>query len=438
MSRAASPIGDPSPPGSRGDGVRELLGMGCIGSEGQEGYNRDVPGSATKDGWAAPPLSELIVRSHAGGEAHPGLPHEESNGHGRVVAELLAVRGPAGHFLVPASSRRAAARSVLAYNRLRPLKVRVARGVIGAALWSGAAGRISESREIVAAPDAAVLLDHLAAVLGEPRVVFAGTEKGGSGFVTPVLQLFSPDGRSIGFAKIGWDPVTTAMIHAEADALELAGRAGWDRVRVPEVAWRGSWEGLELLVTAPMPSAARRLRSAELPPIEPLLDVAGLDGPVTRHKVTASTYWAEAVATAEIAIRSGRSQLLDHLEAVERDHGDAELTFGRWHGDWVEWNLAVAGGDLWAWDWAYSAADVPFGLDLLQFFHLRHLVLREEAADVALTYAAADAQPGLARLGIPVDERRAVVALHHTEVLLREERARQARSGADATRGVTR
>ena len=98
----------------------------------------------------------------------------------------------------------------------------------------------------------------------------------------------------------------------------------------------------------------------------------------------------------------------------------------------------MADGDLWAWDWAYSAADVPFGLDLLQFFHLRHLVLREEAPEVALTYAAADAGPGLARLGIPFDERRAVVALHHTEVLLREERARQARSGADASRGVPR
>ena len=99
--------------------------------------------------------------------------------------------------------------------------MRLARGVIGAALWTGAAGPISESRDMVAAPGAAVLLEHLATVLGEPRVVFAGTEKGGSGFVTPVLQLFSPDGRSIGFAKIGWDPVTTAMIHAEADGLPV-------------------------------------------------------------------------------------------------------------------------------------------------------------------------------------------------------------------------
>jgi hypothetical protein len=410
---------------------RDSSRSGRIRREASEGYNHHVPGSATTDGWAAPPLSELIVRSPDRGAVHAEfLPECEGRGASRVVAELLAVRGPAGHFLVPSSSRRAAARSVLAYNRLRPMKVRAARGLIGAALWAGAAGRISEVREITADPDAAVLLDHLARVLGEPRIVFAGTEKGGSGFVTPVLQLFSPDGRSVGFAKIGWDPVTTAMIRAEADALQLAARAGWTSVSVPAVTWRGAWEGLELLVTAPMPRGARRLRLTELPPIEPLLDVVTLDGPIVRRPVTTSSYWRDAVATAELADARGRPHLGEHLAAVERAHGATELAFGRWHGDWVEWNLAEADGRLYAWDWAYSAPDVPFGLDLVQFFHLRHLVLREEAPGDALAAAAADARPGLARLGISADARDAVVALHHTEVLLRDERARQARAGA--------
>ncbi len=94
----------------------------------------------------------------------------------------------------------------------------------------------------------------------------------------------------------------------------------------------------------------------------------------------------------------------------------------------MEWNLARAGRDLWVWDWAYSAPGVPLGFDLLQFFHLRHRVLREEAPETALAHAATDAEPGLGRLGIPADERRVVVALHHAEVLLREERARQARA----------
>jgi hypothetical protein len=377
----------------------------------------------TTDGWAAPPLSELIVRSRRGA----GL-HTESQEDGRVVADLLAVRGAAGRFLVPAESPGTAARSLLAYNRLRPARVRTARAAIGWALRLGAGGLLSEPRRIRAGADDPVLLDHLAAVLGEDRVVFAATEKGGSGFVTPVLQLFRPDGTSVGFAKIGWDPVTAGMIRTEADALERAGRARWERVSVPEVRWHGVWEDLDLLVTAPMPTQVRRLRESELPPVEPLADVARLDGPLERRRITDSSYWADATATAALALGCGRHALTDHLEAVETAHGDVEVAFGRWHGDWVEWNLARADGRLWAWDWAYSAPSVPVGFDLLQFFHLRHRVLREEAPAVALAHAAEDARSGLARLGLPEDERRAVVALHHAEVLLREERARQARA----------
>jgi hypothetical protein len=386
-----------------------------------------VPGAATNDGWAAPPLSELIVRTRTG-EPHPATPDAAGAPATRVVADLLAVRGAAGRFLVPAAPRGTAARSLLSYNRLRPRKVRTVRAAMGWAMRAGAGGLLSEPRQIVAPTDAAVLLDRLATVLDEPRVVFAATEKGGSGFVTPVLQLFSPDGRPIGFAKIGWDPVTTAMIRTEGEALALARGASLRSVSVPDVRWCGEWEGLALLVTAPMPARARRLRPSELPPIAPLRDVAELDGPLTRRRVVDAPYWDDATATAAIATDAGRPDLARVLDTVAAEHGARELAFGRWHGDWVEWNLATAAHHLYAWDWAYSAPDVPFGFDLLQFFHLRHRVLREEAPDVALAHAAADAAPGLRELGVPDDEVRAVTALHRIEVLLREERALQART----------
>jgi hypothetical protein len=411
----------------------EISASGPIGSGGRDRYNQSVPGAATNDGWAAPPLSELIVRTRAGA----ALPTERTATSGapelpevpeRVVADLLAVRGAAGRFLVPGDSRHTAARSLLSYNRLRPARVRTVRAAMGWTLRLGAGGLISEPRQMRAPADAPVLLDHLASVLDVPRVVFAATEKGGSGFVTPVLQLFTPDGRNVGFAKIGWDAVTDAMIRTEAESLQLAARAGWDSVSVPEVVWHGEWEDLSLLVTAPMPRNVRRLRESELPPIPPLLDVAMLDGPTQRHRIDASSYWSDARAAAADATGAGRSGLARHLDTVEHEHADVELTFGRWHGDWVEWNLAQADGHLFAWDWAYSAPDVPFGFDLLQFFHLRHRVLREEPPAVALANAAADARPGLRQLGIPADEVDAVIALHHTEVLLREERALQARS----------
>ena len=112
---------------------------------GRRRYNPDVPGAATKDGWAAPPLSELIVRSHP----EAGL-HTVSGTTPAVVADLLSVRGAAGRFLVPGDSRATAARSLLSYNRLRPLRVRAVRAAMGWALRAGAAGSLSEPRRMVA------------------------------------------------------------------------------------------------------------------------------------------------------------------------------------------------------------------------------------------------------------------------------------------------
>ena len=80
-----------------------------------------------------------------------------------------------------------------------------------------------------------------------------------------------------------------------------------------------------------------------------------------------------------------------------------------------------------AWDWAYAAADVPIGFDLLQFFHLRHRNLRGVPLETALVHAAIDAAPGLRALGLDADAISAVTALHRIEVGLREERARQER-----------
>jgi hypothetical protein len=348
----------------------------------------------------------------------------------RVVADLAAVTGGAGEFLVPTTSRRAAVASLRSYNRLRPARVRAARAALATAFRVGAGRAVSRPRRLTAPSGSALLLEHLATVLDEPALVFAGTEKGGSGFVTPVLQLFAPSGRCVGFAKIGWDPVTDAMIRAEADTLDLVARVGLRTVGVPQVAWRGRWEELELVVTAPMPGDVHRFAASELPPVAPLRDVAALDGPLTTVAVRDSGYWAAAIDTATALARAGDADLAAELERIDARFGMVELDFGRWHGDWVEWNLARSRGRTFAWDWAYSAPAVPFGFDLLQFFHLRHRNLRGATPEAALDLAARDATSGLATLGLGREARAAVTSLHRLEVSLRATRAALARTPA--------
>lgn len=362
-----------------------------------------------------PDLHRLLVRPGRDSLPHPGPE--------RTVVPFVALRGPAGRFLVPTLSRRSAARSLLAYNRLRPRRVRATRALMAAGLGLGLGPLLGRSRVLTAGPDADVLLDLLANVLGERQVAFAGTDRACTEFVTPVLQLFTPAGKCVGFAKLGWDRVTRAMIDNEADALRRVGAAHTTHVHVPELAWHGRWHELSVLVTAPMPPRVTR-RRAELPvPIEPLHEIACVDGRLDRTTVGRSAYLEAATTTAWASAGANRPALADRLATVEAACGDLVLDFGRWHGDFVEWNLGTDHGRLFAWDWAYSAPRVPLGFDAMHFSFLRHEVLGGISRAQASKLAAEEAAPALHALGLDDDAQRAVVMLHRLEVELRDTRA---------------
>ncbi|MGZ4713902.1 MAG: hypothetical protein ACXV9S_13120 [Acidimicrobiia bacterium] len=370
-----------------------------------------------------PGFQELLVRPASA--SAPTAPT-------RSVVELLALRGLAGDFVVPAASRRSARAPLRAYNRLRPARVRAARAAIAAAIGLGLGDVVGTRRTITATPGDAVLLDHLATVLDEPDLRLAGTDRPCRDLVTPVLQLFSASGSCVGFAKLGWDPVTAAMVDNEADALRRATRAG-EYVSVPEVRWHGRWYDLAVLVTAPMPRRVHRLGKHAPAPLDPLPEIASVDGPMVRTPLRASGYWISAAATALEAAVAGRPTLADRVEAVEATWGGAELRFGRWHGDWVAWNLAADQGRLHAWDWAYSAPAVPFGYDAVHYSYLPHEVLGGRTRADAVARARVEATPALRALGLDADEADAVLTLHALELERRETRAWLTRHASPAT-----
>lgn len=330
---------------------------------------------------------------------------------------------------MPAAGRRPALGALVAFHRLRPWRTRLARLAAAGAVAAGLAGSVGR-RRLVDAPGAGpLLLDHLADVLGEPTLLFAGSARACREFVTPVLQLLRPDGRTVGFAKLGWDAVTDGMVIAERAALDLLASRPIPDLTVPAVRWSGRWAGHEVLVTEPLPRGVRRLRGAATVPLSPLGALAEIDGAGAPGPIAASTYWHAARATASIARRHGDATLEARLDALEPQFGEVELRFGRWHGDWVPWNLGRCGRAIAAWDWAYSAPAVPLGFDALHFSFLPLRVGASMAPDLAAARAADTAAPALRELGLDDEAREATVALHRLEVDLREARAGQARAG---------
>ena len=152
--------------------------------------------------------------------------------------------------------------------------------------------------------------------------------------------------------------------------------------------------------------------------------------------IAESDYLRDAVETGFRAATLGRREVLRRAERTESEFGAVSLTFGRWHGDWVPWNLGRTRESLFAWDWAYSARAVPLGFDALHFAALPEEVLGGASRSEASLHAVEVSAPALRTLGLDAEQMRAVAALHRLELELRDTRAWLQRRSEPAPSGT--
>jgi hypothetical protein len=257
----------------------------------------------------------------------------------------------------------------------------------------------------------------------------------------PTLQLLDGAGRMRGYAKVGWSPLTRELVRNEAESLRACAASPPPGLGVPKVLAAGRWRDLDLVVTNPLPTAVRRHRDALRPP--PVAVTAGLAA--TRGTralpLAASPYWSsvrDRVAEAEAAgdaegAPAERAEITAVLTAaadrIQGRHGGTLMTFGRWHGDWVPWNLAWDGDRLFAWDWEHAGDDAPLGFDLLHWHFQVAFIRRRRPVAEAAARCGALAAPDLARLGITPAAAEALPPLYLLEAYLRAHHMRAVGAG---------
>lgn len=156
-------------------------------------------------------------------------------GHTVVARYAVVPSVDRARFLLPLGSSRATAAALLAYNALRPVKVRAVRAALGVAARAGVVARAPFPVLSVAVPTAldpaeVLLAERLSTELGGGRAYAACGVRPPDPNHKPTLQLFDHAGTPCGYAKIGWNDATRALVTAEAAALrevaEVAGVAG--------------------------------------------------------------------------------------------------------------------------------------------------------------------------------------------------------------------
>jgi hypothetical protein len=337
------------------------------------------------------------------------------------------------------AARRGAASAMTSYNALRPRRRRVARRALGIGLRTGLAQpllrnmvdvgvRVGATHEQAAAE---LLMAYLSGLLSVEKVVVA-ISAGPGPYRKPVLQILSSSGTPVAHAKVGWNSWTRDGVRREVAALDACASRSM-RICVPSVRAAPAWQGLDLLVTEPLPRRVRGLRlSAALPDAAVLREIAELSSCV-RVPIAASRWWhAVRSRIRAIAVESAARASLEHIAGqIERASGRVPLEFGFSHGDLVPWNLATQGDRLYAWDWESSTPDAPVGFDAVHFHFQAAFVGRGLKIETASAVAARAAWPALRELGIPATDCDLVVTLHLLELYLRHEEARSSAGDTD-------
>jgi hypothetical protein len=339
----------------------------------------------------------------------------------QVAARYAVVPSVANaRFLLPLASRRIGAASTLAYNALRPARVRANRLAVGVLAGLGLTGRAGMPVLTVSAPtgadlDGLLLTAHLGTVLGT-RVHAAIGIRPPDPHHKPTLQLFDDRGRPRGYAKIGWNAATRDMVHAEAAALRRLPRGVGDFPDAPRLLREVAWGEQAITIVEPMPRRVRAVDHPDRPRLPAMLAVARRGGAATAPRPLRGSPFLAGLH--ERAARYGE-QVLPAIRALERRDGDTVVEFGDWHGDWVPWNLGRHRGRLIAWDWENGGPDRPVGFDLAhQAFQTALSPRREPAADAATRMATVLEQHGGA-LGLGADQRRLVADAYLVELWLR-------------------
>ena len=288
----------------------------------------------------------------------PAEPALRRGGPGWVVVPSAA----RPRLLVPTGSGRAAAGAVRHSTEAVGRKARLVRQGLATAFRLGLGPLVFRDRLVVTG---AGLDAYLAEVLDTPALVsmHIGPARANR---KPVLQLLAPDGRALGYAKLGVDPLTRALVDAEAAALRRLADLPLGPVTVAGVRHHSDWHGHALLVQQALPVRLPRATPAAAEAAErtAMVTVAGCLG--VRRGSWAGSGHAARLADAVDAL--GARPEAERLRTVLKSVADADPTvaFGAWHGDWNGGNSAVlADGRVLVWDWERFEPDVPAGYDAL-------------------------------------------------------------------------
>jgi len=319
--------------------------------------------------------------------------------------------------LVPTGPRLVSAAALERFDDGRSRRQRVVDQVAAAVGQAGLLGHLPGPRFTLPRYD---LIQHLADVLNEPDIVGSITLGPHRRNRKPVIQLIAQSGRTVGYAKVGWSPTTTALVNNEARILRLVGPNTPNTLDIPTVIHSDVWRGLALVVTSSIQRSPLKQRRSQPAPCPPSIvkSIASLVSPNEQRVADLAmvSQWRETSET-----MASDTDFLPLLDRLVETHGDMVVPLGLWHGDLTAWNMA-SGTPTSIWDWEFAAEGRPVGFDTLHQHFETHRRCRGGTNQGAIDAVLAGANSWLSSLAMGYDPAttNTIADLYLAELLMRE------------------
>jgi hypothetical protein len=358
------------------------------------------------------------------------LLYPEAGGLDRPVDYIAVPSLRRPRVLVPAASRRLAATALRHYARPASLSARLKRDAAVAALLSGV-DRLMLPDRISLRAGGEDIGGYLSGVLGTD--VHLGIHIGPArANRKPVLQLLNAHAETIGFAKLGNQRLTRALVNDETAALRTLAELPLRHLRVPKVLHSGTWRDCTVLVQEPVPGWRRpdRLDHGRLQrAMRELALCQGIEDTTVARSPYAKLLRERLDGLAERGDEDAMT-LVDAARMLLDRHGELRLRFGSWHGDWTPWNMALRPQQLLLWDFERFATGVPMGFDALHFAMQRDIITRGWDPTTAVVSLLSRSSRLLRPFEVAESAARVTALLYLVDLAVRYLTDRQAEAGA--------
>ncbi len=283
---------------------------------------------------------------------------------------LLRLRDGRG-FLLPSEER--SLRAALGLYNAHSVKGRAAKSVLNLLarmrLTRFVLPRVSVSEEQVVAPTDRHpnVLDRIGAIMGNPALKFAVSLGTPGPHRKPVVQIFTDNGRIIGYAKVGANAETDHLVRNEAATLTRLNALKDLPFTVPRlIAANESGDNYLCIQSAEEGQSRTVSNSFGKEFFAALIGLSRIDFKQTT--LGASRFWTDLKRKIERVRHPYYRQICERASCWLTTHCIAQpLGFHASHGDFAPWNARLVGGRLYLFDWEYADRERPAGWDLFHF-----------------------------------------------------------------------